>query len=117
MTQKKRPTTFTKKMPTTVHRLTEKFPVRIQEMIDSYSAHGGGHAEDGLCGALYAAKTLINDPKKTERLNKEFLKKAGSVKCREIMKLKSFPVPTVLILRLKLSIKQNSSIKTSPDFI
>ena len=59
-----------------------------QEMIDSFSAYGGGRAENGLCGALYAAKTLLNDPKKKEPLNKEFLKKAGSVKCSEILKLK-----------------------------
>ena len=59
-----------------------------QEMLDSFSAYGGGRAENGLCGALYAAKTLLNDPKKTELLNKEFFKKAGSVKCREILKLK-----------------------------
>lgn len=62
-----------------------------QEMIDSYSAYGGGRAEDGLCGALYAAKILMNDPQKTELLNKKFLKKAGSVKCREILKLKKLP--------------------------
>jgi hypothetical protein len=73
-----------------------------QEMIDSYSAHGGGRAEDGLCGALYAAKTLINDPKKTERLNKEFLKKAGSVKCREIMKLKKLPCADCVDLAAKI---------------
>ena len=62
-----------------------------QETIDSYSAYGGGRAEDGLCGALYAAKNLLNDPEKTELLGKEFLKKAGSVKCREILKLKKLP--------------------------
>ena len=62
-----------------------------QERIDSYSAYGGGRAEDGLCGALYAAKTLLKDTKKTELLNKEFLKKSGSVKCREILKLKKLP--------------------------
>ncbi len=62
-----------------------------QKMIDSYSAYGGGRAEDGLCGALYAAKTLLNDPKKTELLKKEFSDKAGSVKCREIMKVKKLP--------------------------
>ena len=60
-------------------------------MIDSYSAYGGGRAEDGLCGALYAAKTLLNDPEKPKLLNKEFSKKAGSVKCREILKLKKLP--------------------------
>ena len=51
-------------------------------MIDSYSAYGGGRAENGLCGALYAAKNLLNDPKKIELLNEEFLKRAGSVKCK-----------------------------------
>jgi hypothetical protein len=71
-------------------------------MIDSYSAYGGGRAEDGLCGALYAAKTQINDPKKTGLLNKEFLKKTGSVKCREIMKLKKLPCADCVDLAAKI---------------
>jgi hypothetical protein len=60
-------------------------------MIDSYSDYGGGRAEDGLCGALYAAKTLLNAPKKTKLLNKEFFKKAGTVKFRGILKHKKLP--------------------------
>ena len=45
-----------------------------------------------LCGHLAAiAHCMLNDPKKTELLKKEFSDKAGSVKCREIMKLKKLP--------------------------
>ena len=73
-----------------------------QKMIDSYSAYGGGRAEDGLCGALYAAKTMLNDPGKTELLKKEFLKKAGSVKCREILKLKKLPCADCVDLAAKV---------------
>jgi len=62
-----------------------------QEMIDSYSDYGGGRAENGLCGALYAAKNLLNDPKKTELIKEEFSDKAGSINCRKIMKLKKLP--------------------------
>ena len=62
-----------------------------QEMIDSYKINGGGRAENGLCGALFAAKTLLNDPSKTEVLEQAFTEKAGSCKCREIMILKMLP--------------------------
>ena len=73
-----------------------------QEMIDSYSAYGGGRAENGLCGALYAAKNLLNDPKKIELLNDAFLKKAGSVKCKGILKLKKLPCAGCVDLAAKI---------------
>jgi hypothetical protein len=73
-----------------------------QEMIDSYSAYGGGRAENGQCGAFYAAKNLLNNPNKIELLNKEFLKKAGSVKCKGILKLKKLPCADCVDLAAKI---------------
>ncbi len=64
-----------------------------QQKIDEYSAYGGGRAEDGLCGALYAAKSLLNDPVKTELLKNKFLEKAGGITCEKILELKKLPCP------------------------
>ncbi|MGA7826481.1 MAG: C-GCAxxG-C-C family (seleno)protein [Geobacteraceae bacterium] len=45
---------------------------------------GGGRAENGTCGALYAALSLLDDPAKKESLRQSFLEVAGSEQCREI---------------------------------
>ena len=58
------------------------------EAIVEFKAFGGGKAEDGLCGALYAAICLMeHDDEKIEKLKDEFLEMAGSLKCREIRSL------------------------------
>lgn len=62
-----------------------------QEMIDSFKAFSGGRADGGLCGALYAAKVLVDDPEKADIIQAEFIKVAGSAKCKEIKKLKKIP--------------------------
>ena len=62
-----------------------------QEKIDKFSACGGGRAEGGLCGALYSAQILMNDPEKFEQLKGKFLDNAGSEKCKEILKMKKLP--------------------------
>ena len=46
--------------------------------------HGGGRAEAGLCGALHAALQLTDHPPVRQRLRDEFVKTAGSDRCREI---------------------------------
>ena len=49
--------------------------------------YGGGRAPGGLCGAYYAAKTLLDSSKvkdKIQELEQDFINDAGSVKCREI---------------------------------
>jgi hypothetical protein len=73
-----------------------------QEMIDTYSAYGGGRAEEGLCGALYAAKSLLNDPEKTELLKNIFLKKAGGITCEKILELKKLPCPDCVDLAAQI---------------
>ncbi len=73
-----------------------------QEKINSYSVYGGGRAEEGLCGALYAAKTLLNDQKKAGQLKQAFTEKAGSCKCLEIMELKMLPCPDCVDLAAQI---------------
>ena len=58
------------------------------QQIEEFSAFGGGRAEDGVCGALHAARSLIKDEEKRKILDQKFLDMAGSLKCKEIRKLK-----------------------------
>lgn len=62
-----------------------------QEKIDEFKAFGGGRAQDGLCGALFAAKMLVNNTEKAEKIAAEFIEIAGSFKCREIRKIGKLP--------------------------
>lgn len=45
---------------------------------------GGGKADQGTCGALHAALSLLADPEKKESVRKSFVEVAGSELCREI---------------------------------
>lgn len=59
-----------------------------EEQINSVGRCGSGTAPGGLCGAYYAASVILGD--KVEILEREFLEKAGSTKCREIRAAKRF---------------------------
>ncbi|MRR56532.1 MAG: hypothetical protein EG822_18905 [Deltaproteobacteria bacterium] len=45
---------------------------------------GGGKADQGTCGALHAALSLVDDPEKKDALRRSFVEVAGSEFCREI---------------------------------
>jgi len=49
-----------------------------------YRSAGGGKAEGGLCGALYAAKLHLENIEKKSDLEKAFKNIAGYLTCREI---------------------------------
>ncbi|MDO5566909.1 MAG: redox-active protein [Planctomycetia bacterium] len=53
------------------------------EVLAAYQAFGGGRAEGGLCGALYAALQFIPEEQR-EKAKEEFAQKAGALTCREI---------------------------------
>ena len=53
------------------------------ETVETFRAFGGGRAENGLCGALYAANYLMKKAG-NEPLNESFVKKVTSEKCKEI---------------------------------
>ena len=57
------------------------------ETVGAFRSFGGGRAENGLCGALYAANYLMEKTGKGA-LNASFAKKTMSEKCREIKKNK-----------------------------
>ncbi len=48
---------------------------------------GGGNVADGVCGSIYAAGEILEEEHFNE-LKDDFNKKAGSIKCREILKNK-----------------------------
>jgi hypothetical protein len=59
----------------------------LPDTIYEFQNYGGGRAPGGLCGAYYAAKTLLESSKvkdKIQELEQDFINDAGSVKCREI---------------------------------
>jgi hypothetical protein len=55
-----------------------------QEEIDAAGAMGGGRAEGGVCGALYAALLMNEDHERNRFLRESFAERAGSERCREI---------------------------------
>lgn len=60
-----------------------------EETILDARAYGGGRAEEGLCGALYAALNIKNlKAAQKEEMKALFSDYTGSIKCREIKSLK-----------------------------
>jgi hypothetical protein len=62
----------------------ERFDIN-PNLISQYAAHGGGNAEDGICGALYAVLQLAANYKLSEIVRERFEKEVGSVYCDEIL--------------------------------
>jgi len=53
--------------------------------------YGGGRSPDGLCGALYAVKYILNnqqDKEKLAELKEYFLENAGALECSNIRGMK-----------------------------
>jgi len=58
------------------------------ERIAAASAHGGGRAPEGLCGALHSALELVDRPEDKAAIRAEFARQAGDVTCRAVRSLK-----------------------------
>jgi hypothetical protein len=65
----------------------EKFNLP-EELIRSYKDKGHGEAPEGVCGSFFAARELLKNPEDIAYLEKKFIEAAGSIKCKEIRKLK-----------------------------
>lgn len=63
----------------------EKFSLS-EEMVGNFAKYGGGRAPDGVCGALFAAKTILSasKPEKVLECESHLLTLAGALKCRDI---------------------------------
>jgi len=59
-----------------------------EEKVRAFMMCGGGLAEGGKCGALYAALSIQNSQEKKTEIENRFSEIAGSTKCREIRKLR-----------------------------
>lgn len=57
------------------------------DIVEAFQNYGGGRAPNGICGALYAVKYIIDkqqDKEKAAELEKYFLEHAGALECRNI---------------------------------
>jgi hypothetical protein len=59
--------------------------------IQAFKTAGDGRAPEGLCGALHAARHLLQDPSLARELEALFERKGGSTRCKEIRKAKKLP--------------------------
>ena len=81
------------------------------EAIVQAKALGGGRAEGGVCGSLFAALLLVRDPVAQQRLRDAFIAKAGSDKCREIKQVHRFPCAECVRLAASLVAEQSGEGK------
>ena len=58
--------------------------------LERFSHFGSGRAPDGECGALFAAKAILQDATAKQKVEEDFVRAAGSSKCREIRKGRLF---------------------------
>ena len=77
-----------------------------EDLIEEARWHGGGRAKEGMCGALYAALSLVGDPPVRERVRDAFAKSVGSEKCRDIKRDMRVPCHECVRLAAKLLAEQ-----------
>ena len=62
------------------------------ETVAEFKAFGGGNAPEGICGALYAARHILNDDAKFRQLCDEFAAQTGgALTCRALKSEAKFP--------------------------
>ena len=62
-----------------------------EETIRTAAQQGGGKAPEGVCGALHAARVILETGPALAEVENDFSAKAGSKQCREIRKMRSLP--------------------------
>ena len=74
------------------------------EKIAEFREFGGGLAPGGLCGALHAARVVLNDEEKFAELCRKFGEKTqGALTCREIKGGSGLPCPACVNLAASLA--------------
>jgi hypothetical protein len=58
-----------------------------ENQISTFADYGGGKAEDGICGALYAVKQLAGNAELIQKIVQQFKEEVGTVYCDEILEL------------------------------
>lgn len=56
--------------------------------VEGFKKYGGGRAEGGLCGALYAAKRIMGDDERAQKVESLFAEEVGDVVCYSIRQTK-----------------------------
>lgn len=84
-----------------------------EEDILKAKLHGGGRAEAGLCGALFAALQLAGEPEARQRLRNAFVAAAGADTCREIKR--TARTPCVECVRIAASLLADLGGSCSDD--
>jgi len=72
----------------TVYKSMGKHHAISKEMVRELSVKGGGRAEGGTCGALYAALQFMDCQESKNQLIEHFETHGGSTRCRELRKAK-----------------------------
>ncbi len=69
-----------------IHKSMQVHTGLTDEQIElSYRSKGGGRAEGGLCGAIYAVRTLVGeDTPEAERLTEQFAQEARGLTCAQL---------------------------------
>lgn len=69
-----------------IHKSMQTYTGLSDEAIElSYRAMGGGRAPRGLCGAIYAVRSIVGeDTPLAEELTLEFAHRVGGLTCQEI---------------------------------
>ncbi|CAG37117.1 C-GCAxxG-C-C family protein [Desulfotalea psychrophila] len=72
------------------------------ETIKSAARLGGGRAEGGVCGALHAARVLLDDHEMLPIIEQEFASQSDSIYCREIRAAKKLSCRNCVALAARL---------------
>lgn len=92
-----------------------------EEAIQTAGLQGGGKAPKGVCGALHAARLILENGPALELVEKDFSAKAGSAQCREIRVIRSLPCSGCVALSAYLLEQHMDEVKSrnflSPDTI
>lgn len=81
-----------------------------EEEIVQARHHGGGRAENGVCGALHAALKLTDDPSLRDHLRSTFVAHAGAETCREIRSAARMPCVDCVRLAASLLAEHGGTI-------
>ncbi|MFA8436310.1 MAG: C-GCAxxG-C-C family (seleno)protein [Marinifilaceae bacterium] len=77
---------------------------KVEEIqIKDFKRYGGGRAQDGYCGALFAGMQLLKDqPELQNKLEKHFTSTTGSPKCSDIRGKRKLPCRKLVELTANL---------------
>ncbi len=55
-----------------------------ESCLERFAQFGGGRAPDGECGAVFAAKSLLEDADARKAVERDFVTLTGTMRCRDI---------------------------------